>query len=382
MKITLIGTLPPIKALSPYCYHLAEALSKKIDVDFINFNNLLPNFWYSGGFKEKKSYSFINFKTSNIINWYNPLSWIKAGFKTDGEIVHFQHWQLYASAMYCFIIPIVKIRGKKRIVTIHNITPHTADKPSIFLDKIFNKIIFPFTDFFIVHNKRNKKKLLELYKIDEKKISIIPHGTLMPYQKIKNISKEHARKHLNIPIDKKVILFFGYIWGYKGLDVLLKSLKIVRTNLKDFVLVIAGQPLDSWKIYYKIIEENRLDNNILKVLKYIPDSEIEYYFTSADLVVLPYYEHPFDTHGGVGALALSFKKPMVVTDVGGLPEYVKDERVISNPNNPNELAQKIIFVLSDYTLLEKLSKDSEELSKKLSWDKIADKTIDLYKKIY
>jgi glycosyltransferase involved in cell wall biosynthesis len=284
--------------------------------------------------------------------------------------------------MYCFILPVVKIRGKKRIVTVHNITPHTADKPSILLDKIFNKIIFPLTDFFIVHNKRNKKKLLELYRIDEKKISIIPHGALIPYQKIKNISKEHARNHLNIPNDKKVILFFGYMWDYKGLDVLLKSLKIVRKNLNDFVLVIAGQPLDSWKKYNKIIEENILDKYILKVLSYIPDSEIEYYFSSADLVVLPYYEHPFDTHGGVGALALSFKKPMVVTDVGGLTEYVKDKRVISNPNNPNELAQKIIFILRDDTLLEKLSKDSEELSKKLSWDKIADKTIDLYKKIY
>ena len=158
MKITLIGTLPPIKALSPYCYHLTDALSKKINVKFINFNNLLPNFWYCGGFKEKKSYSFKNFKTLNIINWYNPLSWIKAGIKANGEIVHFQHWQLYASAMYCFILPVVKIRGKKRIVTIHNITPHTSDKPSIILDKILNKIIFPYTDFFIVHNKRNKKK--------------------------------------------------------------------------------------------------------------------------------------------------------------------------------------------------------------------------------
>jgi glycosyltransferase involved in cell wall biosynthesis len=73
---------------------------------------------------------------------------------------------------------------------------------------------------------------------------------------------------------------------------------------------------------------------------------------------------------------------MVVTDVGGLPEYVKDKRVISKPNDPAELAQKIIFVLSDNKILEKLSKDSEELSKDLSWDKIADKTIDVYKKIY
>lgn len=378
----MIGTLPPIKALSPYCFHLSDALSKKINVEFINFNKMLPNFWYSGGYKEKKSYSFSNFKSSNIMNWYNPLSWLEAGLKAKGEIVHIQHWQIYANAMYCLIIPVVKIRGKKILVTIHNITPHTTDKPSLILDKIFNKIIFPYTDFFIVHNIRNKKKLLDLYKIDEKKISIIPHGAIMPYQKIKGISKEKARKFLNISSDKKVILFFGYMWGYKGLDVLLKSLNIVRDKIKDIFLVIAGQPLKNWKKYEEIIRNNKLDDCIIRTLKYIPDTETEYYFSSADLVVLPYFEHPFDTHGGVGALALSFKKPMVVTDVGGLPEYVKDKRVISKPNDPAELAEKIIFVLNDNKILEKLSKDSEELSKDLSWDKIADKTIDVYKKIH
>lgn len=380
MKITLIGTLPPIKALSPYCYHLADALSRKIDLEFIGFKHILPKIMYCGGSKEKKSYKFNNFRSYNILSWYIPLSWIKAGIKAKGEIVHFQHWQFYASVMYCFILPIVKIRHKKIIITVHNITPHTTDLPSVFLDKILNRIIFPFADHFIVHNKRNKNKFLELYKIDENKISIIPHGTITPYQKIKNISKEKARKHLNIPSNKKVILFFGYMWGYKGLTVLLKSLKIIKENMKDVVLLLAGQPLTDWKKYEETIRENRLNDCIIKVLKYIPDSETEYYFSSADLVALPYYEHPFDTHGGVGALALSFKKPMIVTDVGGLPEYVKDKRVILNPNNVEELSQKIIFVLNDESLLKKLSKDSEELSKELSWDKIADITIEVYNK--
>jgi len=380
MKITLIGTLPPIKALSPYCYHLADALSKKIDLEFISFKSILPNILYCGGQKEKKDYNFKNFRASNIITWYNPFSWIKAGIKAKGDIVHFQHWQFYANLMYCFILPIVKIRGKKIIITVHNVTPHTTDLPSVFLDKKINRIIFPFADHFIVHNKRNIGKFLKLYKIDENKISIIPHGTMMPYQKIKNISKEEARKYLNISSDKKVILFFGYMWDYKGLDVLLKSLKIVKENMNNVVLLLAGQPLRDWEKYEKIIKENGLDDCIIKALKYIPDSEIEYYFSSADLVALPYYEHPFDTHGGVGALALSFNNPMIVTDVGGLPEYVKDERVISHPNNVEELSQKIISVLKDETLLKKLSKDSEELSKELSWDKIADTTVDVYNK--
>ena len=179
-------------------------------------------------------------------------------------------------------------------------------------------------------------------------------------------------------MDKKVILFFGYLWGYKGLDILLKSLKIIIDTKKDVVLIIAGQPLDDWREYEKLIEKNGLNNYVIKDLKYISDSDIEYYFSCTDLVVLPYKEHPFDTHGGVGALALSFKKPLVVTDVGGLPEYVTDKRAISNPNNPEELAQKIILVLENESLLKKLSKDSEELSKELSWDKITNKIITLY----
>jgi glycosyltransferase involved in cell wall biosynthesis len=154
----------------------------------------------------------------------------------------------------------------------------------------------------------------------------------------------------------------------------------MKKNTKEVILVIAGQPLRDWGKYEKMIKENGLENHVIKKLDYISDSDVEYYFSCADLVVLPYKRQTFDTHGGVGALALSFKKPLIVTDVGGLPEYVKDKRAVSNPDDAEELSKKINLVLNDENLLSKLSKDSEELSKELSWDKIADKTIELYKK--
>jgi glycosyltransferase involved in cell wall biosynthesis len=381
MKVTFIGTLPPIKALSPYCYHLASALSKKVDLEFINFNHLLPEFLYSGGTKAEEEiiYTIKNVQTKSILSWYNPISWVRAGLDAKGNIIHVQHWAFYANVMYCLILPVGKLRGKKIVLSIHNITPHVNDVAILFIDKILNKILFSFTDAYIVHNQRNKEKLIELYEIDEQKISVITHGTLKTYHQIKAISKEKAREYLNLPMDKKIVLLFGYIWGYKGLDILLESFTLIKKSVKDIVLFIAGQPLKDWGKYEKMIKENDLEDFVIKKMQYIPDSEVEYIFSCADLVVLPYKKQPFDTHGGVGALALSFKKPLMVTDVGGLPEYVKDKRMILNPGDVEELSEKIIQVLNDDTFLKKLSKDSEELSDELSWDKIADKTIELYK---
>lgn len=381
MKITFVGTLPPLKALSPYCYHLAEALSKKIDLEFVSFKEILPDFLYWGGTKEKNTIEFQKVKAKRYLNWYNPFSLIKSGITLTGDILHVQHWSFYSGIAYSVLIPIAKIRKKKVIITVHNITPHTGQFIDILIDKIFNKIIFPFADIFIVHNERNKAKLIKLYRINNDKIYILPHGTTYPYQQIQGITKKEAREKLRITLEKKVILFFGYIWDYKGLDTLLRSMEYIKNKTPNVLLLIAGQPGKKWIKYEKIIEKKDLTNVILKALHYIPDSELEYYFSGSDLVVCPYKKHPFDTHGGVGSLALAFKKPIVVTDVGGLPEYILDKRAIVNPEDINDLAEKISTILNDDRILKKMSNDSNFLSEKLSWDKIADKTIQLYKNL-
>ena len=378
----MIGTLPPIKGLSPYCYHLAKALATKIDLEVICFKSIQPDFLYSGGTKDETEASFQlkNVKRKEILAWYNPLSWIKAGIIAKGDVIHIQHWALYSSIMYCIILLIVKLRGKKSILTVHNITPHVNDKSTVWVDRLLNKLMFPFADVFIVHNQRNKEKLLDLYRIDDKSVFIITHGLLQPYQQLKGIPKNAAREHLNISLSKKIILFFG--WGYKGLDDLLNALHPIKESTEEVTLIIAGQPLRDWEKYEEIIKKYNLEKYVIKKLGYISDSEIEYYFSAADLVALPYKEQPFDTHGGVAALALSFKKPLVVTDVGGLPEYVKDTRVIAKPGDINDIATKITLVLNDEALQKKLSKDAEELSQELSWEKIAVKTIGRYEKTF
>jgi glycosyltransferase involved in cell wall biosynthesis len=219
---------------------------------------------------------------------------------------------------------------------------------------------------------------MELYKINEKKIEIITHGVLT-LQSQKVISKQKARDMLGISESRRVLLFFGYLWEYKGLNIILKSLVSIKKEIKDVTLLIVGQPVKNWKHYEAMIEDLKLSDQVMTRLEYIPDEEVEVYFSAADVCVFPYKE-PFDTHGGATALALSFKKPLIVTEIGGLSEYVSDERVISKPEDVDGLTHNIIRVLTDEIFRRKLVKDLDEIAKTLSWDVIAEKTIEAYEK--
>jgi len=375
MKVTLIGTLPSIKGLSPYCQELLKSLSKNIEVEFIGFKKLYPDFLYPGGTRVKDN----NYKTSeiknaeirNILTYYNPFSWIWGGLTAKGDIIHAQWWSHVLAPIYFMILSICKVRRKKIVITVHNVLPHESSK----LNRFLNGVILPFGDVFIVHTGRNKEALSKIYNISKERIHVIPMGVLFQ-NSIKKISKKEARKFLAIPPGKNVILHFGNIREYKGLDILLKALKFVVNELEDVILVIAGKPWIDWERYEKIINEEALENHVIKKLDFIPPSEIEHYFAASDIVVLPYKE--FESQSAIGALALPFKKPLIVTNVGGLPDFVKDKRVIAKSNDMEDLARKIIQVLNDEKLLEKLEKDSEELVEKYNWDKIAEKTIELY----
>ncbi len=383
MKVIFIGTLPPIIGLSPYCLHLSNALSKKVDLEFL-------------GFKEfsHKSESFIRetkidetfylnilkqIKTQNTLSWYNPFSGVKAGINLKSDVLHVQWWISSLTFVYLPIVVLAKLKKIKIVLSVHNILPHEPRKINLILDRFANRLIFPFADVFIVHNQRNKKKLIEVYSLDEKNISIITHGVLnLTKQRI--ILPQEARKYLHLPLDKKIVLFFGYIRKYKGVDVLIKALGLIQKQMKDVFLLIVGQPFgETWDKYGELIKDNNLENCSKVELGFVPESEIEYYFSAADIVVLPYTY--LDTHGGVGALALPFKKPLLVSDVGGLSEYIKDKRALVQPNNVQDLYEKLMHVLQDEKLLTELSKDSEELSKELSWDTIADQTVEAYRSL-
>ena len=379
MKITFVGTLPPIKGISEYCIEQTKSLSKKVKIDFINFKSIYPEFLYPGGSTKEKNEIFQikeseNLKIRNTLAWYNPFSWIWAGLTSKGEITHFHWWTFYLFPVFFTIALFGKARKKKIVCTVHNVLGHELGK----VDKILTNWIFKLPNHFIVHSEANKKQLKKIFKIKDKKISIIPYGILNFYKE-KNLTKEEARERLGLDNQDKVILYFGNIRKYKGVDVLIEAFHRVKQEISNAKLIIAGKNWIDWRPFQELIEKYNLNRDIILYLDYISTSDIQYYFTACDLVVLPYLH--FESQSGPGNIALAFEKAMVVSNTGGLPDLVKNKEIVVDPGNSKELARAIIKVLKNDNFRKKLENDSKVLAQRYSWDKIAEKTVKLYQNI-
>ncbi|NYT11114.1 MAG: glycosyltransferase family 4 protein [Methanomassiliicoccales archaeon] len=375
-SIVMIGTLPPLKGISPYCLELLKSLSKKIRIDFIGFKSLYPEFLYPGGTKSEErpiENDDPNYRIHNVIKYYNPLSWVRAGLKGNGGVLHAQWWAQPLAPIFMTIFIVSKIRGKRIVITLHNVEPHENSRYST----LITKSILSFGDEFIVHNESNKEVLSQSYHLNGKKIHVIPHGILRANNS-KTLSRDEARESLRLGKTDKVLLFFGNIRDYKGLDTLLEAVGILKNEFTNLKLIIAGKPWVQWGVYKEIIESTGISRNIVEKLDFIEIDEVNAIFTAVDLVVLPYKY--FEAQSGVGTLALSFNKPIIVTDVGGLPDLVKDEMAIVKPNDPLDLAEKISNILKDERLIMKLKKDTRELAQEYEWESIAEKTVQIYTK--
>jgi glycosyltransferase involved in cell wall biosynthesis len=136
--------------------------------------------------------------------------------------------------------------------------------------------------------------------------------------------KEEARKALALPPSGRIILFFGFIRHYKGLDLLLKSMAEERVKDEHIKLVVAGEFYEDEGAYRQLIKENRLEETVILKTGFIPDDQVRFYFSAADCVIQPYRNA---TQSGVTPLAYHFEKPMIVTNVGGLPALVPHQKV-------------------------------------------------------
>lgn len=379
-KVAMIGTLPPIGGLTLYCLELVNSISKHIFVEFINFKKLYPDFLYPGrdiGDNTYKSFTITDGTIRNILTYYNPLTWIWAGFTIKSKIVHAQWWSHVLAPVYFVVLAICKFRGKKIIITVHNVLPHAAlPYENKRLNKFLNGVVLYLGDIFIVHSTRNIEELHDIFGIPKGKIVRIPIGTSTLF-KDSIVTKEDAREELGLSLEGKIILFFGTIREYKGLDILLEAFSYVTKERGDVFLVIAGSLWGKSEKYRELIKMENLNKNIKLFIEFIPSDKVKYFYYASDLVVLPYRE--FMSQSAAGADALAFEKPLIVTDVGGLPELVKDKKFVVEQNNPRALAEKILLALGDDELLKKLSADSRDLAEEYSWDKVGEKTVGLYR---
>ena len=192
------------------------------------------------------------------------------------------------------------------------------------------------------------------------------------------VSKEEARNKLKINPDDKVILFFGFIRKYKGLDILLESMKILKKDpaAQNIKLLIAGEFYEDDKNYRELFLDAGIKNDLIIHTEFIPDSLVKFYFCASDCVVQPYRNA---TQSGVTPLSYHFEKPMIVTNVGGLPSLVPDKKVglVAEPNAV-DIAAKILeyFQLGENYFLPHL----REEKKKYSWGHMVQAILELAKR--
>jgi glycosyltransferase involved in cell wall biosynthesis len=374
----MIGTLPPLKGNAYYCMSLASEMSRKINVDFIAFKRLYPNFLYPGGTNETDQ----NFKIAEsetlsirrIITYYNPISWIRASMGARAQVVHIQWWSIPTAPIYLAILLVLRFRKKKVVFTVHNVVPH---EPSL-IDRFLTRAVFYFGDAFIVHSRSNRDDLLRYHGLPGEAVYKVHMPVHDMYEGNDKNGKE-IRNELRIPSDARVILSFGNLREYKGIDCLIMALSIVVREIPNVHLLIVGQPWTNWDRYKKMIIDLDLRESISTVLEYVPMSSVKNYFSAADLVVLPYKR--FDAQSGVGNIALAFGLPLVVTRVGGLPDLVKDERAVVTPDDVSSLARAITKILRDDQLYDKLCNDAEILKRQYSWPAAIESTLAVYRQV-
>ena len=377
IAVTMIGTLPPWRGVAPYTHLLLQALESVggLEIEFIDFTSLYPPRLYPGGDPVDRGAARPMFRRASVrrlLAWYNPLSWLWAGLTLRGSVVHAQWWSYVLAPVYLFVLALARLRGKRVLLTLHNVSPHDASGWRRWL----YRSVFHLAHHFIVHAQRNADVLATVHPRAAGRITVVPLG-LHSVAAREDLTREEARQRLALPSDRPVILAFGNIRPYKGLDVLLPAFRLVLDAGVEAALAIVGQPWEDFRRYERIIGRLELGPHVHTRLGYAPDEEVEAFFSAADVAVLPYTD--FDAQSGAGTLALSFGLPLIVSDVGGLPELVDDSRAVVPPNSPAALAEAIRAVLTDEAFRARLAAGSRRRASELDWRQIARRTTDVYR---
>ena len=346
-KVIIIGPGHPLRGgLATFNQRLAkEFIDQGNDCCIYSFSLQYPSFLFPGKTQFSNEPPPENLKINSVINSINPFNWIKIGNRLKKEkpdIIVVRFWIPFMGPALGTILRRVRKNGHTKIICIaDNVIPHEKR----FGDKSFTRYFLKSCDAFITMSEKVMDDLRLFQKINSirqtKPAKLVSHPLYDNFGDI--VSTLEARKHLGLPENEKIILFFGFIRKYKGLDLLLEAMSILK-NIKpqtlNIKLLVAGEFYEDAKQYYDQIEKLGIKDQLILKTEFIPDSEVKYYLCAADAVIQPYRNA---TQSGVTPLAYHFEKPMLVTNVGGLPSLVPDGKVgLVVEANPNAIADGII----------------------------------------
>jgi len=337
-KIIIIGPAYPYRGGNAlFVTQTFEVLKNHFDVKIFNYSLLYPSLLFPGTTQFDKSEKQV-FEVPNerLVNSISPLNWYKVSkriIQEKADLIIFDWWHPFFGFCHGAISSLIKKEYPNKILFItENVVSHEANK----MDKILTKIGLRNASMFLALSKNVEEELKRFAKGSKIYRSELPIYDCYKYDDIPEISK--LKSQLGINKDDQVILFFGYVRKYKGLDILLKAFPKILQKFPNTFLLVVGEFYDNPDSYFKLIEELNISERVKVINQFVPNEAVAKYYLSSDIIVLPYRSA---TQSGILNVAYGFNKPVIVTNVGGLAEFVIEGKTgfVINPDSEDEIVK-------------------------------------------
>ena len=374
--VKIIGPAFPYRGgIATFNERLAEEfMSMGFNIDIETFILQYPSFLFPGKTQYNDKPAPDNLQIRRTINSINPFNWLNVGFRIGREkpdLVIIRYWLPFLAPCLGTIARLIS-RNKHTVIIClaDNVIPHEHRPGDHFLTNYFMQRIdglIAMSKSVLNDGNSFRKNLPQ---------GFCPHPIFDNYGE--KLSIEVAKQKLKLDINTRYLLFFGFIRDYKGLDLLIKAFADTRLRQFPVKLLVAGEYYSGSEAYLKLIQENKLEEWIEMRTEFIPDDQVNLYFSAADMVVQPYKSA---TQSGVTQIGYHFNKPMLVTNVGGLSEIIPDGKIgyVVEPNSQNIADALVDFYENDR--ITEFEANIVEEKKKFSWTNMVNTFLSVYSKI-
>lgn len=374
MKITVLGPAHPYRGgLASIMEIMARTFQRRgNEVDIKTFTLQYPSLLFPGKSQTLETPPPADLNICRCVNTVNPLNWVSVGRcirRERPDFVLLKYWTPFMAPCFGTIARIARANGHTKVLCqIDNVEPHEHH----LTDKPFNRYFLRAVDGFVYMSEQVHREL-EAY--TDAPVLFSPHPLFENFGE--RVDRNEACVRLGLDPTQDYALFFGLIRDYKGLDLLLDAWAELKRTGKTAgrKLIVAGEFYTPKDPYLKQIADNGLQDEVLLHDHFVPDEQVKYYFSAADFVVQPYKTA---TQSGVTQIAYQFCVPMVVTNVGGLPEIVPDGRVgyVCDPT-PADVAQAIEKIYGE-GVLARFRENCVEERRRFSWEEMCSRITELY----
>lgn len=372
-KVIIIGPAHPYRGgIANFNNSLADAFFKNgDDIEILSFKLQYPSFLFPGKTQFESSDPPKNIKIKSIINSINPFNWFNVAReinRKNPDFVIIRYWLPFMGPCLGSIARLLNKKIKILAIT-DNIIPHEKRFGDFFLTKYFVSSC----DAFVTLSASVLEDLTHFTKSKNKKFT--PHPIYDTFGE--KIDKSVAKKNLELNINDKYLLFFGFVRKYKGLDLMLHAMSDQRIKDLGVKLIVAGEFYDNIDFYLDLINELDIDSNIILKSDFIEERDVKNYFCASDMITQTYRTA---TQSGVTQIAYHFERPMLVTDVGGLAEIVPHKKVgYVTTQEPKIIADAIVDFYTNNRELD-FEKNTKTEKLKFSWQNLIHTIEDLVSK--